>query len=65
MYVAGSDPRVKVASPSVGGSGYRTYARYGLLPQIRKVKGILNCSRTWVISLCSTHYSAITALGSE
>ena len=38
MYVAGSDTRVKVASPSVGGSGYRTYARYGLPPQIRKVK---------------------------
>ena len=45
MYVAGSDPRVKVASPSVGGTGYRTYARYGLLPQIRKVKGDLELFR--------------------
>jgi len=45
MYVAGSDPRVKVASPSVGGSGYRTYSRYGLLPQIRKVKGDLELFR--------------------
>ncbi|MDE2714915.1 MAG: acetylxylan esterase, partial [Verrucomicrobiota bacterium] len=45
MYVAGSDSRVKVASPSVGGSGYRTYARYGLLPQIRKVKGDLELFR--------------------
>ena len=45
MYVAGSDQRVKVASPSVGGSGYRTYSRYGLLPQIRKVKGDLELFR--------------------
>jgi len=45
MYVAGSDSRVKVASPSAGGSGYRTYARYGLLPQIRKVKGDLELFR--------------------
>jgi len=45
MYVAGSDPRVKVASPSVGGSGYRTYSRYGLPPQIRKVKGDLELFR--------------------
>ena len=45
MYVAGSDSRVKVASPSAGGSGYRTYARYGLLPQIRKVKGNLELFR--------------------
>ncbi|MDC0143957.1 acetylxylan esterase [Verrucomicrobia bacterium] len=45
MYVAGSDSRVKVASPSVGGSGYRTYARYGLLPQIRKVTGDLELFR--------------------
>ena len=45
MYVAGSDPRVKGASPSVGGSGYRTYSRYGLLPQIRKVKGDLGLFR--------------------
>ena len=45
MYVAGSDSRVKVASPSVGGSGYRTYARYGLPPQIRKVTGDLELFR--------------------
>ena len=45
MYVAGSDSRVKVASPSAGGSGYRTYARYGLPPQIRKVKGDLELFR--------------------
>ena len=45
MYVAGSDPRVKVASPSVGGSGYRTYSYHGLPPQIRKVKGDLELFR--------------------
>jgi len=45
MYVAGSDPRVKVASPSVGGSGFRTYSRYGLPPQIRNVKGDLELFR--------------------
>jgi hypothetical protein len=45
MYVAGSDARVKVASPSVGGSGFRTYSRYGLPPQIRNVKGDLELFR--------------------
>jgi hypothetical protein len=45
MYVAGSDARVKAASPSVGGSGFRTYSRYGLPPQIRNVKGDLELFR--------------------
>ena len=39
MYVAGSDARPKVASPSVGGSGFRTDPYYGNPPQIRKVNG--------------------------
>ncbi|GIW79738.1 MAG: hypothetical protein KatS3mg105_1545 [Gemmatales bacterium] len=32
VYVAGSDQRVKVAAPSVGGSGFRTYS-WPLLPE--------------------------------
>ena len=39
IYVAGTDSRVKAASPSVGGSGFRTQSRNGLPPQIRKVTG--------------------------
>ena len=39
MYVAGTDTRVKVASPSVGGTGFRLDSYYHLLPQIRKVTG--------------------------
>ncbi len=35
VYVAGSDNRVKVAAPSVGGSGFRTQP-WALLPQQRK-----------------------------
>jgi hypothetical protein len=35
MYVAGCDHRVKVAAPSVGGSGFRTFP-WPLLPQQRK-----------------------------
>jgi dienelactone hydrolase len=35
VYVAGSDKRVKVAAPSVGGSGFRTVPR-PLLPEERK-----------------------------
>ena len=35
IYVAGSDPRVKVAAPSAGGQGFRTYP-WPLLPQQRK-----------------------------
>lgn len=35
VYVAGSDKRVKVAAPSVGGSGFRTVPRQ-LLPEDRK-----------------------------
>lgn len=35
VYVAGSDSRVKVAAPSVGGSGFRTVPR-PLLPEERK-----------------------------
>jgi dienelactone hydrolase len=35
VYVAGSDDRVKVAAPSVGGSGFRTQP-WPLLPQQRK-----------------------------
>ena len=35
VYVAGTDSRVKVASPSVGGSGFRTYT-WPLLPEQRK-----------------------------
>lgn len=35
VYVAGSDNRVKVAAPSAGGSGFRTYP-WPLLPQRRK-----------------------------
>ena len=39
MYVAGSDKRPKVASPSVGGTGFRTIPYYDNPPQIRKVTG--------------------------
>ncbi|MFC1597556.1 alpha/beta hydrolase family protein [Planctomycetota bacterium] len=35
VYVAGADRRVKVAAPSVGGSGFRTYP-WPLLPEQRK-----------------------------
>lgn len=35
VYVAGTDQRVKVSAPSVGGSGFRTYS-WPLLPQQRK-----------------------------
>ncbi len=35
VYVAGTDDRVKVAAPSVGGSGFRTYP-WPLLPQQKK-----------------------------
>ncbi|MCG6158111.1 alpha/beta hydrolase family protein [Rubinisphaera margarita] len=35
VYVAGTDDRVKVAAPSVGGSGFRT-RRWPLLPEQRK-----------------------------
>jgi hypothetical protein len=35
VYVAGSDDRVKVAAPSAGGSGFRTYP-WPLLPEQRK-----------------------------
>ncbi|MCA8989830.1 MAG: acetylxylan esterase, partial [Planctomycetaceae bacterium] len=43
VYVAGSDSRVRVAAPSVGGSGYRT-RRWPLLPEQRKIepKGDVN-----------------------
>ena len=39
MYVAGTDARVKVASPSVGGTGFRTEPYYHLPPQIKQVNG--------------------------
>ena len=39
IYVAGTDARVKVASPSVGGTGFRLDSYYHVLPQIRKVTG--------------------------
>ena len=39
MYVAGTDARVKVASPSVGGTGFRLDAYYHVPPQIRRVTG--------------------------
>jgi|TARA_B100000959_G_scaffold48940_1_gene50398 cephalosporin-C deacetylase-like acetyl esterase len=39
IYVAGSDKRVKVASPSVGGSGFRLDPYFQIYPQIRAVKG--------------------------
>ncbi|MFP6612892.1 MAG: acetylxylan esterase [Pirellulales bacterium] len=47
IYVAGTDRRVKVAAPSVGGSGFRTY-RWPLLPQQKKQvpKGDLNLFRS-------------------
>ncbi len=45
MYVAGTDARVKVASPSVGGSGFRTFRYYDLPPQIRNVRGNLELFR--------------------
>ncbi len=35
IYVAGSDPRIRVAAPSAGGQGFRTYP-WPLLPQQRK-----------------------------
>jgi len=39
IYVAGSDKRVKVASPSVGGSGFRLDPYFQIYPQIRAIKG--------------------------
>lgn len=39
MYVAGTDARVKVASPSVGGTGFRLDSYYHVPPQIRRVTG--------------------------
>ena len=39
IYVSGSDKRVKVASPSVGGSGFRLDPYFQIPPQIRAVKG--------------------------
>ena len=39
MYVAGTDARVKVASPSVGGTGFRLDPYYHVPPQIRRVTG--------------------------
>ena len=39
IYMAGSDKRVKVASPSVGGSGFRLDPYFQIYPQIRAVKG--------------------------
>ena len=39
MYVAGTDARVKVALPSVGGTGFRLDAYYHVPPQIRRVTG--------------------------
>ncbi len=47
IYVAGTDRRVKVAAPSVGGSGFRTYP-WPLLPQQKKrvPKGDLNLFRS-------------------
>ena len=39
MYVAGTDERVKVASPSVGGAGFRLDPYYHVPPQIRRVTG--------------------------
>ncbi|MDA9962546.1 acetylxylan esterase [Opitutales bacterium] len=39
IYVAGSDKRVKVASPSVGGTGFRLDPYFQIPPQIRAVKG--------------------------
>ena len=39
MYVACTDTRVKVASPSVGGTGFRLDPYYHVPPQIRKVTG--------------------------
>ncbi len=39
IYVAGSDKRVKAASPSVGGSGFRLDPYFQIPPQIRAVKG--------------------------
>ena len=39
MYVAGTDARVKVASPSVGGTGFRRDSYYHVPPQIRRVTG--------------------------
>lgn len=45
VYVAGSDDRVKAASPSVGGTGFRTYPYFHLPPQIRSVKGSVELFR--------------------
>ncbi len=39
VYVAGTDARVKVASPSVGGTGFRLDPYYHVPPQIRRVTG--------------------------
>ena len=39
MYVAGTDARVKVASPSVGGTGFRLDPYYHVPAQIRRVTG--------------------------
>ncbi|MFP6900553.1 MAG: acetylxylan esterase [Opitutales bacterium] len=39
IYVAGSDKRVKVASPSVGGTGFRLDPYFQIPPQTRAVKG--------------------------
>ena len=39
MYLAGTDARVKVASPSVGGTGFRLDPYYHVPPQIRRVTG--------------------------
>ena len=39
MYVAGTDARVKVASPSVGGTGFRLDGYFHVPPQIRQVTG--------------------------
>ena len=39
MYVAGTDARVKVASPSVGGTGFRLDGYFHVPPQIQQVTG--------------------------
>ena len=46
--VAGSDSRVKAASPSVGGSGYLQYHLWGLPGSARRVKGDLNLFRNTI-----------------
>lgn len=45
VYLAGSDDRVKAASPSVGGTGFRTFPYFHLPPQIRSVKGSVELFR--------------------